>query len=223
MFDKIQIAGLQDVTERVTAHGGFDDRDRVFWETTREERIAFSQGVFNKSQFDLLANSKQLHRSEETILVPKRENCESNANGNIELSHTPIGQIFVYNKIYGVKMPFTQENNIIHIPYRYTEVVIDYNYVYEGTSDIFLLGSQYFNGYLSLEGMTRIKDDETGWTVTGMLIVPKLKLTSDLSIRLGAQANPIVANFSAVGVPVGSRGRSYISEFYWLDSDLLGD
>lgn len=46
---------------------------------------------------------------------------------------------------------------------------------------------------------------------------------SDLSIRLGTQASPITANFNAVGVPVGSRGDSYVSEFYLLGDDIDSD
>ena len=46
---------------------------------------------------------------------------------------------------------------------------------------------------------------------------------SDLSIRLGAQATPVVANFSAVGVPVGSKGSSYVGEFYILSNDIDSD
>ena len=46
---------------------------------------------------------------------------------------------------------------------------------------------------------------------------------SDLSIRLGAQANPVVGNFKAIGVPVGSRGNSYVSEFYFLSNDIDSD
>jgi len=59
-FDKIQIAGLNEVKDYVAARGGFDNRAHVFWETTRELNLTFSQGVFSKSQFSLMYNSKML-------------------------------------------------------------------------------------------------------------------------------------------------------------------
>ena len=43
VFDKIQTAGIDGISRYVTAHGGFDDRARVFWETQREETLKFSQ------------------------------------------------------------------------------------------------------------------------------------------------------------------------------------
>ena len=49
-----------------------------------------------------------------------------------------------------------------------------------------------FNGFLELEGKTRVKDDTSGLITTGIIKIPKLKLMSGLSIRLGAQANPVV-------------------------------
>ena len=35
-FDKIQVAGLESLYDIKTAHGGFSDRDFVFWETLKE-------------------------------------------------------------------------------------------------------------------------------------------------------------------------------------------
>jgi len=46
---------------------------------------------------------------------------------------------------------------------------------------------------------------------------------SGLSIRLGAQANPVVGNFSAVGVPEESRHNSYVVEFDFLNNDIDSD
>ena len=57
-FDKIQIAGLNEVKNYVAAQGGFDNRELVTWETTKELPLNFSQGVFSKNQLALLSNSK---------------------------------------------------------------------------------------------------------------------------------------------------------------------
>ena len=35
-FDKIQIAGLQELRTIATANGGFDNRAHVFWDVTKE-------------------------------------------------------------------------------------------------------------------------------------------------------------------------------------------
>lgn len=224
LFDKIQIAGIDDIIQRVTANGGFDNRARVFWETVREEQLTFAQGVFNKIQFELLSNAQIINKAKDDIvLVTKREHLESNVNCQFELSHTPYDKLFVYDARDGKKITYSREDRIVTIATTYTDVIVDYNYNYSNDSTVFLLGSKYFNGFMELEGTTKIKDDESGNVVTGVIRIPHLKLMSDLSIRLGAQANPVVANFSATGIPVGSRGNSYVSEFYILNDDIDSD
>jgi hypothetical protein len=74
-----------------------------------------------------------------------------------------------------------------------------------------------------LEAKTRLKDDATGEVVTGIIRIPKLKMASDLSIAIGSQGKPVLANFSAVGVPAGERKDSRIAEFIVLSSDLDSD
>lgn len=224
LFDEIQIAGLTDIVDRVSANGGFDNRPRVFWETTREEQLTFSQGIFNKIELGLLANANIFTKSEnECVLITTRENLESNEYGQCTVKYEPIANIFVYDTATGQPLSFTQENQTITIAQPFTDIIIDYQYCYRNNAQIFLLGAQYFNGYLELEGKTRIKDDTTGHIVTGLLHIPRLKLMSNLSIRLGKQANPVVANFTATGIPVGSRGNTYVSELYFLSDDILSD
>jgi hypothetical protein len=52
-----------------------------------------------------------------------------------------------------------------------------------------------------LEGKSRVKDDITGKTHTVLLRIPRLKLVSDLSMRLGREAGPLLANFAAIAYP----------------------
>jgi len=46
---------------------------------------------------------------------------------------------------------------------------------------------------------------------------------SGLSMKLGAQANPVVGTFEGVGVPVGSRSESYVATFSFLNDDIDSD
>jgi len=78
-------------------------------------------------------------------------------------------------------------------------------------------------GFLELEGKTRVKDDTSGLITTGIIKIPKLKLMSGLSIKLGAQVNPVVGTFDAVGVPVEMRHNSYVAEFCFLNNDIDSD
>lgn len=59
---------------------------------------------------------------------------------------------------------------------------------------------------------------------TGIIKIPRMKIiTPNLNIRLGKNTSPVAANFSALGIPTGSRGNEYIYEFLLLDTDLNSD
>lgn len=223
-FDKIQIAGLQELTERITANGGFDNRPHVFWETTRAIDLAFSQGVFSKHHFALISNSKIISINKgDTILISKTEEKESNESGVFYLEELPVGKFFVYDKENGEKIKYSQNEKEITIDTPYLNVIIIYNYNYTGGASQVSIGRRYISGYLSFEGKTRLKDDKNGQVTTGLVKIPKLKLMSDLSIRLGTQANPIIANFMAQGIPTGVKGNSYVTEFLFLNNDVDSD
>lgn len=224
IFDKIQIAGLSDLNEHIAARGGFANRARVFWDTTKEEKLVFSQGVFSKTQFALLSNARLIDTTEDFgVQVTESEVLESNENCKFTLKEIPYKDLFVYDLSTGAKLEFTINEKEVTIATPFTDVVVNYVYIYTSGAHIFQLGRRLINGFVELEGRTRVKDDTTGHVVTGLFRIPHLKLMSDLSIRLGAQANPVVANFTATAYPVGSQGNSFISEFYYLSDDLDSD
>jgi hypothetical protein len=82
------------------------------------------------------------------------------------------------------------------------------------------VGQNLIGGFLLLEGKTRVKDDITGKTRTAILRIPRLKLVSDLSMRLGREAGPLLANFAAVGYP-GIVGKDKtVMEMLFLNDDI---
>jgi hypothetical protein len=86
-----------------------------------------------------------------------------------------------------------------------------------------MVGREFTNGYLSLEGKMRVKDDITGHIKTGIIKIPKLKLMSDLSIKLGKDASPTVGRLNAVAVPDGQRGNKKVMEIIFLNDDIDSD
>lgn len=103
------------------------------------------------------------------------------------------------------------------------EVIVNYTFNYINSVFDYKIGQKLINGFVELEGRTRVKDDVSGQVVTGIIKIPKLKLLSELSVRLGDQASPVVGRFQAMGVPVGSRGNTYVSEFIILGDDIESD
>lgn len=223
-FDKIQVSGLNEIKSYVAAHGGFDNRGLVYWETTKELQLYFSQGVFSNTQFALLNNAKVIkYIEDEPILITTTEDLESDEDRYIEFSHIPYDQIFCYNKETGEKLNYQRFGDKIRIDTPYLNVVVTYRYNYNGGASVAMIGQRAIGGFLELEAKTRVKDDTSGLITTGIIKIPKLKLMSGLSMKLGAQVNPLVGNFSAVGVPVGSRSNSYVVEIDFLNNDIDSD
>lgn len=220
-FDKIYASGLSELQDYVTANGGFDNRAHVYWETTKGLHLKFSQGIFSQTQFALMNNAKLIHKADnEPFLISEIEEIETDENGVAALKFKPYDQTFVYDKETGEKLSYTlnEENITISTPYK--EIIVSYRYDFDGDVNCYQIGRKLLNGFVELEGRTRIKEDSSGRVCTGIIKIPKLKLMSGLSIRLGAEVNPVTGSFSAEGVPVGERGNSYVIEFSYLDEEI---
>ena len=116
-FDKIQIANFQEIKSVVSANGGFDNRGLVFWESTKEIKINFAQGVFSKTQLALMTNSKLIENmGKEIIPINAREEFESDEAGKIDIGCTLRDPVFVYDKATGKKMTgWTRTDNVIYL------------------------------------------------------------------------------------------------------------
>ena len=225
VFDKIQIAGFNENKSIVTAHGGFYDRDRVYWESTKSVGLIFSQGIFNHLQFALLANANLIYTvNGSSIKIPIQEKVESNEDSEVSISKAPCGDIFFYKVADGTKLQLQQIDTETYLaPSAYLEVIANYYYDYNKGAQMVQVGNKLINGFLRLEGKTRVKDDITGKTRTGIIEIPKLKLMSGLSMRLGKNANPVVANFQANCIPVGTGGNNTVINFFFLNDDVDSD
>lgn len=232
-LDRIQTSGLQEVNEYVTAHGGFADATRIIWNTTKELRINFQQGVFSPKDFALATNANLVeYAASSPIWVTATEDHESDENGQFMLNHHLCTNLFVYKQSTGEKVSYTvtdvtDSDNVVHTQVTVTDIYTDFrvNYQYDDLEGCQMLqfGNNLTNTFLQLEGKTRVKDDTNGIVTTGLLVIPKLKLMSGLSIVLGAQATPISAKFTGVGLPVGTRGNTRVCEFYFLNNDIDSD
>ncbi len=222
-FDKIQIANFQEITSRVSANGGKANPALIIWEDPKEIQLSFSQGVFSQRQFALLSNANLIKSAPtEKILVPSHFTGESGEEGMVHLGKENITNVFVYNaKTFEKIEPLNidLEKGVITIGEVYCDVEVDYQYEYTNDVSIMNIGQKLIGGFLLLEGKTRVKDDITGKTRTAILRIPRLKLVSDLSMRLGREAGPLLANFAAVGYP-GIGKDKLVMEMLFLNDDI---
>ena len=222
-FDKIQIANFREVASRVSANGGKNNPALIVWEDTKEIQLNFTQGVFSKRQFALLSNSNLVKSAPaEKILLSAHFTGESDEEGRIQLNKEEVANVFVYDaktyeKLTPESVDLEKGEIILDAPYR--DVEVDYQFYYANEVSTMIVGKRLIEGFLQLEGKTRVKDDITGKTRTALLRIPRLKLVSDLSMRLGREAGPLLANFAAVGYPGVSRDKT-VMEMLFLSDDI---
>ena len=223
-FDKIQLANFRELTSRINAKGGQGNHTLVVWEDPKEIQLSFTQGVFSKRQFALLSNSNLMNVAPtDKNFVSAHYTGESDDNGEIQLNKEKVSSVFVYDaktfeKIKPINVDF--EKGVITIEKSYCDVEVDFQYEYTNGATVMSIGQKLIQGFLYLEGKTRVKDDITGKTRTAILRIPRLKLVSDLSMRLGREAGPLLANFAAVGYPAEYSKNKKIMELLFLNDDI---
>ena len=223
-FDKIQIANFKDIHREAIARGGYQNRELLVWNRTEGVDLVFTQGIFSKTQFGLMNNAQLFEIGESQVVrIAQRDELEANGEGIITLNHEPIDSwIFVYNKETGEKLEGLRRigPTEIQTPLVYKDVIVDYEYGYDNGADVTVVGEEIFEEFISLEGRSRIKDDVTGKVHTAIIRIPKLKITSDFNLTLGANAQPMVGKFSGTAMSVGERKNSRALEIYYLEDDI---
>lgn len=225
-FDKIQLGGFDENKSFVTAHGGFDDRAIIWWEETKEVSITLTQGVFSKTHLALMTNAKLItNEGQNFVMINCREALETDDSGIVYTKHPMSEPVFVYDgetgaRIYGAEIA---NRSVILADTPYHNIVVDYYYKYDNKFSVLNVGTPLTTGYLALEGKTRVKDDITGQVTTGIIRIPKLKLLSTLSMRLGQDAVPMTGRLKAVAVPAGERGRKKVMEMIFLSDEIDSD
>lgn len=107
----------------------------------------------------------------------------------------------------------------------YEYCVADYYYKYSKESRqgaeaplVYTLSRDRFNGLFTLEGKFYSKDENDGKNYINLLYMPKVRILSDINLRLGEKANPTVSVFNILGLPVNETGkRDMILEITRLD------
>lgn len=221
-FDHIQLANFGEIRQFVAARGGFDNRAQVIWDTVQEVPLTFTQGVFSREQMAIMNNLRIVSQENSTLILTQTEQCESNENGIIVLRHTPSSNLHV-RAIDDKGIIYTQDENMLTLNRNYCNCIVSYCFEYKNPRTNLVVGERFINGFLSLEGRTRFKDDKTGANHTGIIQIPKLKIVSKFTFQLGENAMPVNGSFDAIAYPVGPRGNVRIVDLWLLDEDIDAD
>ena len=102
--------------------------------------------------------------------------------------------------------------------------VVDYYYEYEDKALIYTIQKERFNGLFTLEAKFYSKDENEGQNYTNILYMPKVRIVSNINLRLGERADPTVSTFNIIGLPetVGEY-KNLIMDITRLDEDIDAD
>jgi hypothetical protein len=223
-FDKVTIAALNEPKMRRYARGGALNTVLIGWENVDNIQFMLSQGKFSKLQFGALINAQMVTMDTSAQVVPLTQRLESDSAGHISLKFPPIvdGTLFIYNEETGERInTYTLDGDDLELA-PYTSIIIDYTFHYSGNGTKYRLGTSLINGFVKLEGKMRFKN-EKGSTQTGILIIPKFKLMSDLGMALGNENVPMIGTLRGVGYASGNRNEPDICSIIWLDQEINGE
>lgn len=250
-FENITISNLTEQNRPILARGGWANLPRVVWEDRSEVQFTLSEGVMSEVSMGILLSSSVTQQSEaKPLLVNKREGPFTlNDHHRLFLQHWPVSyeqkktfifdyerdvaQKKVYGKrIYGQYDPFDGVTELpcleIYTDKELTELadiekeyLVDYYYEYNNDALIYTIQKERFNGLFSLEGKFYVKDENDGMNYTNVIYMPKVRVVSDINLRLGERADPTVSVFNIIGMPESTdQYKNLILEITHLNEDL---
>ena len=250
-FENISISMLSERSSPIMARGGWSNMPRVIWEDRSEVQFSLKQGVMTSAGMSILLSASVLENTQgNTILVPKREGPYGlDEDGYMYLQHWPVSsnvkKTFLFSfsrdvaqkKVYGKRIRGQissltgQEKPCIALyddkectvpADKMSEYIADYYYEYKENALIYLIQKERFNGLFTLEGKFYSKDENDGLNYTNLIYMPKVRVVSDINLRLGERADPTTSVFNIIGLPenVGGNRKSMILEITRLSEDI---
>ena len=250
-FENVSISMLTEKNSPLMARGGWSNLPRVIWEDRSEVQFTISEGVMSAiSMGVLLSANVGENKVSAPLLAPKREGpYELNDEHQLYLEHWPVGNdrkktfIFEYDrnvaqkKVYGKRIhgkadPFDdtkerpcielyEDKDLTVLADTSKEYIVDYYYEYTDEALIYSIQKERFNGLFTLEGKFYSKDENDGINYTNLIYMPKVRVVSDISLRLGERADPTVSVFNIIGLPeTTNKDKNLILEITRLSEDI---
>ena len=104
------------------------------------------------------------------------------------------------------------------------EYLIDYYFKYGEEALVYYIEKERFNGTFSLEAKFYTKDENDGINTTNIMFMPKVRVVSDINLRLGERADPTVSVFNVIAMPEKTEeSREMIMKIVRLGEDIDAD
>ena len=251
-FENVSMSLLTQQATPIMARGGWANLPRVIWEDRSEVTFTLSEGVMSSISMSILLSAKVTSgaQQEKPLLVSKREEqqgLQEHGDKNIlYLTHKPImypekkSFIFEYahdvaqRKVYGELLdenddPLGRSKVAVYEDKEHKinadankQYIVDYYYQYNKQALIYTIQKERFNGLFTLEGKFYSKDENEGLNYTNLIYMPKVRVVSDINLRLGERADPTVSVFNIIGLPenTGNNRNGLIMEITRLSEDI---
>lgn len=244
-FENVALSMLSERSSLIVARGGWSNMPRVIWEDRSDVTFSLQEGVMSSIGMGILLSANMMEKqSGVSFLVPKREGpFILDENDCLELQHMPIlppqKKVFIYEyerdvaqrkmrgriietqkDIFGEDIPKIQVEEADNSK----SYIVDYYYEYKDEALIYLIQKERFNGLFTFEGKFYSKDENEGINYTNIIYMPKVRVVSDINLRLGERANPTTSVFNIVGMPEKTEeSNNLIVEIVRLSKDIDAD
>lgn len=102
------------------------------------------------------------------------------------------------------------------------QYIVDYYFEYLDEALIYTITKERFAGLFTLEGKFYSKDENDGINYTNVLYMPKVRIVSDINLRLGERADPTTSVFNIIGMPETTDGdRNLILKTVRLNTNIF--
>lgn len=232
-FEKVNLAMLTEDSRPIMARGGWGNMPHIIWEDRSEINFTLTEGVMSAAGMGILMSARLLNNGEKDVLyIQKKEGpFELDKNNSYRLMYAPTKdkKIFVFSydrNCVQEKKDFVIENNILTIPdgNPLEQYIIDYYFEYGDEALLYLIEKERFNGTFLLEGKFYTKDENDGLNTTNVLTMPKVRVMSNINLRLGERADPTISVFNIIAMPVKTeKSKDLIMDITRLSEDIDAD
>jgi len=250
-FENINMALLTEQSNPIMARGGWGNMPHVIWEDRSEVRFTLSEGVLSSISMGILLSAAVTERqNQKPLYVQMKEGPfidknnailyddakdlftydADNKTAQIDLKYPPDlkHKVFIYEyardvaqkKVYGTyEAPQTIYVNDANPEKQY---IVDYYFEYLDEALIYTITKERFAGLFTLEGKFYSKDENDGINYTNVLYMPKVRIVSDINLRLGERADPTTSVFNIIGMPETTDGdRNLILRTVRLNTNIF--
>lgn len=253
-FEKVNMAVLNEQSRPIMARGGWGNMPHVIWEDRSEMTFSLSEGVMSSVGMSILMSANMDNKPKDgNLYIQKREVLESNFEYKKKFDEQEyrcfnLAKIPALNKKcfcfeyeretlqnkrndFDIHIEKDEEGNEKRAILRFIEngqeskdFLVDYYFQYREEALIYLIEKERFNGTFLLEGKFYTKDENDGLNSTNILTMPKVRVVSDINLRLGERADPTVSVFNIIAMPDrAEESENLLMKIVRLDEDIDAD